>query len=51
MTVVVSLRLASNSMLNECVFQVPALVTALVTLCLATPPPGYVKKPDNDKVS
>jgi hypothetical protein len=33
------------------VFQVPALVTALVTLCLATPPPGYVKKPDNDKVS
>jgi len=36
---------------NACVFQVPALVTALVTLCLATPPPGYVKKPDNDKVS
>jgi len=33
------------------VFQVAALVTALVTLCLATPPPGYVKKPDNDKVS
>jgi len=51
MTVEVSLRLASNGMLNARVFQVPALVTALVTLCLATPPPGYVKKPDNDKVS
>jgi hypothetical protein len=32
-------------------FQVVALSSALVTLCLATPPPGYEKKPVSDKVS
>lgn len=32
-------------------FQVLALMAALMTLCLATPPPGYVKKPEKDKVS
>ncbi|XP_069698108.1 uncharacterized protein [Periplaneta americana] len=29
--------------------KVLAFSTAVMTLCLATPPPGYVKKPDNDK--
>ncbi|PSN39099.1 hypothetical protein C0J52_24996 [Blattella germanica] len=30
-------------------FKVLVLSTAVLTLCRATPPPGYVKKPDNDK--